>query len=71
MLEPSKTDLQYSDKFLTPDEIETLSHGLKFAHPPSKINYFRWLLTFEKLFLKKKLKDCKNFDTSSYELNYI
>ena len=68
-LNPQKLIFNYSDKILTPDEIETLSHGLKFALPPSKINYSRWFLAFEKLFLK--LKDCKIFDTSNDGLNYI
>ena len=59
----------YSDKILTPDEIETLSHFLKFALPPSKINYSCWFHAFEKLFFK--LKDCTFFDTSNDGLNYI
>ena len=68
-MNPQKLIFNYSDKILTPDEIETLSHGLKFALSPSKINYSRWFLAFEKQFLK--LKDCKIFDTSNDGLNYI
>ena len=68
-LNPKKLIFNYSDKILTPDEIETLSHFLKLALPPSRINYSRWFLTFEKLFLK--LKYCKFFYTSNDGLNYI
>ena len=46
----------YSDKKLTEEEIDALCHGLKFGLPPKKINYSRWYLAFEKVFLK--LRDC-------------
>ena len=38
-----------SDKHLTTDEKEVLSHGLKFALPPKKLNYHHFL-NFEKLY---------------------
>ena len=39
-----------SDKHLTTDEKEVLSHGLKFALPPKKLNYHHHFLNFEKLY---------------------
>ena len=55
-LNPQNLISNYSDKKLTDEEIDALSHGLKFGLPPKKINYSRWFLVFEKLFLK--FKDC-------------
>lgn len=48
-LDPKKLVLNYSNKVLTNEEIEVLSHGLKFGMPPKKINYSKFFLSFEKL----------------------
>ena len=45
-----KSKIDYSDQKLTEDEIDVLSHGLKFGLPPKKINYSHWFLAFEKTF---------------------
>ena len=55
-----------SDRHLTTDEKEVLSHGLKFALPPKKLNYHHHFLNFEKLcnelrenIIYDQLQDCK------------
>ena len=59
----------YSKKIQSEEEIEALSHGLKFGLPPKSINYSRWFLAFEKLFLK--LKDCNFLAESNDDFNFF
>ena len=40
----------FSSRHLSEDETEALSHGLKFGLPPTKLNYRKYFLPFEKLF---------------------
>lgn len=54
-LDPKNLVLNYSDKILSEEEIKVLAHGLKFGLPPTKINYSKFFLSFEKLF--HSLKD--------------
>ena len=45
-LNPEQLIFNYSNIKLTDDEIELLSHGLRYALPPKKIEYSRWFLPF-------------------------
>ena len=68
-LNPKDLILHYSKKILSEEEIEALSHGLKFGLPPKSINYSRWFLAFKKLFLK--LKHCNFLAESNDDFNYF
>ena len=58
-LDPNKLIFNYSRKILSTKEINALANGLKFGLPPKKINYHKFFLSFEKLFI-----DLKNCDIS-------
>ena len=68
-LEPNKLIFTFSNKILTTEDIDCLCHGLKFALPLKKINYYRWFLSFEKL--SYKLKNLPIFDSSGDGFNMI
>ena len=51
-LNPNDLIFNYSKKVLSEEEIEALSHGLKFGLPPKSNNYSRWFLVFEKALLE-------------------
>ena len=53
-LSPDKIIFNYSNRILTPEEKEALSHGLKYGLIPSKINYSKIFLSFEKFFYNIK-----------------
>ena len=46
-----------------------MSHGLRYALPPKKIEYSRWFLPFEKLLLK--LKDIPIYDSTQDGFNFV
>ena len=58
-----------SNRILSDEEIEALSHGLKFGLSPKKIDYSQLVLSFEKLF--SKLKSCEIFASSKDDLNFF
>ena len=68
-LNPNNLVFNYSKKILSDEEIDILSHGLKFALPPKRIKYARWFLPFEKLF--NKLTECKIYDSTNDGYNVI
>ena len=68
-LNPHDLIFNYSNRILSDEEIEALSHGLKFGLSPKKIDYSQWFLSFEKLFLK--LKSCDIFASSKDDLNFF
>ena len=68
-LNPQKLIFNLSNKILTSDEIDCLCHGLKFALPPKKINYYNWFLSFEKLSFK--LKNLPIFDSTADGFNMV
>ena len=53
-LSPDKIIFNYSNRILTPEEKEALSHGLKYGLIPPKINYSKFFLSFEKFFYNIK-----------------
>ena len=61
-LDPNKVIYNFSSRHLSEDETEALSHGFKFGLPPSKVNYCKYFLPFEKLFgnLKEEPIYCNN-----------
>ena len=65
-LNPHDLIFNYSNRILSDEEIEALSHGLKFGLSPKKIDYSQWFLSFEKLF--SKLKSCEIFASSKDDL---
>ena len=68
-LNPNKLIFNYSRRSLSDDEINILSHGLRFALPPKTISYSKWFLAFEKLYLK--LKKCPIYDATVDSLNIV
>ena len=68
-LNPHDLIFNYSNRILSDEEIEALSHGLKFGLSTKKIDYSQWFLSFEKLF--SKLKSCEIFASSKDELNFF
>ena len=63
-LDPKKVIYNFSSRHLSKDETEALSHGLKFGLPPTKLNYCKYFLPFEKLFgnLKEEPIYCNSGD---------
>ena len=55
-IDPDNLIFNYSDRHLTDEEQDALVNGLQFGLPPSKINYHRYFLEFEKFFSKFKGK---------------
>ena len=68
-LNPQDLVFNYSNRILSDEEIEALSHGLKFGLSPKKIDYYQWFLSFEKLF--SKLKSCEIFASSKDDMNFF
>ena len=68
-LNPEQLIFNYSNRKLSDDEIELLSHSLRYALPPTKIEYSRWFLPFEKLLLK--LKDIPIYDSTQDGFNFV
>ena len=66
-LNPEQLIFNYSNRKISDNEIELLSHGLRYALPPKKIEYSRWFLPFEKLLLK--LKDIPIYDSTQDGIN--
>ena len=64
-----RSQIIFSTNFLSYNEIELLSHGLRYALPPKNIEYSRWFLSFEKLLLK--LKDIPIYDSTQNGLNFV
>ena len=68
-LSPDKIIFNYSNRILTPEEKEALSHGLKYGLIPPKINYSKIFLSFEKFFYN--IKQEQIYDVSGDGKNIV
>jgi len=68
-LKPDDVIFNHSSHKLSEPEKEALSHGLKYSFNPTKINYTRHFLAFEKIF--KTLSENSIYKRSVDSLNYV